>query len=152
MNILSKFQLSSSSGLGLTVWINESMSDEAVYRTATATPGLLIMRTRNEDQNIISTRAGGKQGVVYLLQEGSGWFMVTVQLWSFFSTTKLAFWKLHQISEVHFNLSPTKTVVWCLLDWTVKMPITLVTEYFSMIIACLSFKCNGKKIRNYYIV
>ena len=54
MNILSKFQLSSSSGLGLTVlWIyfhkpsanqliNELINDEAVYRTAPATPGLLI--------------------------------------------------------------------------------------------------------------
>ena len=49
MNILSKFQLSSSSGLGLTVlWIYfhkpslTLVNDEAVYRTAPATPGLLI--------------------------------------------------------------------------------------------------------------
>ena len=49
MNILSKYQLSSSSGLGLTVpWIYfhkpsvTSLNYEAVYRTAPATPGLLI--------------------------------------------------------------------------------------------------------------
>ena len=35
MNILSKFQLSES--------VNQLMSDEAVYRTAPATPGLLII-------------------------------------------------------------------------------------------------------------
>ena len=50
MNHLSKFQLSSSSGLGLTVfWIyfhktsvSQLLIDEPVYRTARATPGLLI--------------------------------------------------------------------------------------------------------------
>ena len=50
MNIISKFQLSSSSGLGLTVfwiyfhkpWLSQWVNHEAVYRTAPATPGLLI--------------------------------------------------------------------------------------------------------------
>ena len=52
MNILSKFQLFSSSGLGLTVlWIyfhkpslNYWINHEAVYRTAPATPGLLKIK------------------------------------------------------------------------------------------------------------
>ena len=54
VNILSKFQLPSSYGLGLTVfwryfgkrltqWLNQSINYEAVYRTAPATPGLLIL-------------------------------------------------------------------------------------------------------------
>ena len=55
VNILSKFQLSSSNGLGfmmllisggkgcLNQLINQSISDEAVCKTAPATPGLLIM-------------------------------------------------------------------------------------------------------------
>ena len=54
VNILSKFQLPSSYRLwfmilwrsggkgSLTDWINEWINDEAVYRTAPATPGLLI--------------------------------------------------------------------------------------------------------------
>ena len=49
VNILSKFQLPSSFGLGgEVIWrsggkgsLNQSMNDEAVYRTAPATPGLL---------------------------------------------------------------------------------------------------------------
>ena len=52
VNILSKFQLSSSNGLGfmmlwisgekrITQLINQLINDEAVYRTAPATPGLL---------------------------------------------------------------------------------------------------------------
>ena len=65
VNILSKFQLSSSNGLGfmmlwisggkgsLTHWINELIkeliNDEAVCRTAPATPGLLKIRHKEEN-------------------------------------------------------------------------------------------------------
>ena len=49
MNILSKFQLPSSFGFGLTVfwiyfhkpWLSYLMSHKAIYKTAPATPGLL---------------------------------------------------------------------------------------------------------------
>ena len=56
VNIVSKFQVPSSNGLGvmmfwryfhkgwLSDWINESMNDGGVCRTAPATPGLLIIR------------------------------------------------------------------------------------------------------------
>ena len=50
MSIISKFQLPSNYGLGLEDSeqkddsINEIMNEEGVYRTAPATPGLLINR------------------------------------------------------------------------------------------------------------
>ena len=60
VNILSKFQLPSSCRLWFMIlwrsggkgwlgdWMNQSINDEAVYRTAPATPGLLNMQTHNE--------------------------------------------------------------------------------------------------------
>ena len=36
----------------MTDWINESMNDEAVYRTAPATPGLLITGYGELDRNV----------------------------------------------------------------------------------------------------
>ena len=55
VNILSKFQLSSSNGLGfMMLWISggkgsltELMNHEAVYRTGPATPGLLITNSKS---------------------------------------------------------------------------------------------------------
>ena len=59
VNILSKFQLSRSNGLGFMKlwisggkgWLTQIINDEAVCRTAPATPGLLIISPQKIDPN-----------------------------------------------------------------------------------------------------
>ena len=60
MNILSKFQLSRSNGFGFMEEkgesLNELFNDEAVYRTAPATPGLLIKEDNKAAIQLVAVR------------------------------------------------------------------------------------------------
>ena len=67
MNILTKFQLSSSNGLGGKGSHSQLINDEAVCRTAPTTQGLLIILANNRKSiGAKGTTSGGGVGLLLL--------------------------------------------------------------------------------------